>query len=55
MKRGCAYDDVCDAVVFLASGQGSYTTYRDVAGGCANHTPITKRSTPADNGGGRTI
>jgi NAD(P)-dependent dehydrogenase (short-subunit alcohol dehydrogenase family) len=48
-------EEIASAVVFLASGQGSYTTYRDVAGGCANHTPITKRSTPADNGGGRTI
>jgi sorbitol-6-phosphate 2-dehydrogenase len=26
MKRGCAYDDVCDAVVFLASDASSYIT-----------------------------
>jgi sorbitol-6-phosphate 2-dehydrogenase len=26
MKRGCAYDDVCNAVVFLASPQSSYIT-----------------------------
>jgi sorbitol-6-phosphate 2-dehydrogenase len=26
MKRGCAYEDVCNAVVFLASGQSSYIT-----------------------------
>jgi sorbitol-6-phosphate 2-dehydrogenase len=26
MKRGCTYDDVCDAVVFLASDQSSYIT-----------------------------
>jgi sorbitol-6-phosphate 2-dehydrogenase len=26
MKRGCAYDDVCNAVVFLASDQSSYIT-----------------------------
>jgi len=26
MKRGCGYDDVCNAVVFLASDQSSYIT-----------------------------
>jgi sorbitol-6-phosphate 2-dehydrogenase len=26
MKRGCAYDDVCNAVVFLASSQSAYIT-----------------------------
>jgi sorbitol-6-phosphate 2-dehydrogenase len=26
MKRGCAYDDVCNAVVFLASDQSAYIT-----------------------------
>jgi sorbitol-6-phosphate 2-dehydrogenase len=26
MKRGCAYDDVCNAVVFLASDASSYVT-----------------------------
>jgi sorbitol-6-phosphate 2-dehydrogenase len=26
MKRGCAYEDVCNAVVFLASAQSSYIT-----------------------------
>lgn len=26
MKRGCAYDDICNAVVFLASDQSSYMT-----------------------------
>jgi len=26
MKRGCAYDDVCNAVVFLASDMASYIT-----------------------------
>jgi sorbitol-6-phosphate 2-dehydrogenase len=26
MKRGCSYDDVCNAVVFLASDQSSYIT-----------------------------
>ena len=26
MKRGCGYDDVCDAVVFLASDASSYIT-----------------------------
>jgi sorbitol-6-phosphate 2-dehydrogenase len=26
MKRGCTYDDVCNAVVFLASDQSSYMT-----------------------------
>ena len=26
MKRGCSYDDVCNAVVFLASAQSSYIT-----------------------------
>ena len=26
MKRGCTYDDVCNAVVFLASDQASYVT-----------------------------
>lgn len=26
MKRGCSYDDVCNAVVFLASDQSSYMT-----------------------------
>jgi sorbitol-6-phosphate 2-dehydrogenase len=26
MKRGCSYEDVCNAVVFLASGQSSYIT-----------------------------
>jgi sorbitol-6-phosphate 2-dehydrogenase len=26
MKRGCAYDDVCNVVVFLASDQASYLT-----------------------------
>lgn len=26
MKRGCTYDDVCNAVVFLASNQSSYIT-----------------------------
>jgi sorbitol-6-phosphate 2-dehydrogenase len=26
MKRGCTYDDVCNAVVFLASDQASYIT-----------------------------
>lgn len=26
MKRGCSYDDVCNAVVFLASDQSSYLT-----------------------------
>ena len=26
MKRGCTYDDVCNAVVFLASPQSSYIT-----------------------------
>ena len=26
MRRGCAYDDVCNAVVFLASAQSSYMT-----------------------------
>lgn len=26
MKRGCSYDDVCNAVVFLASDQSSYVT-----------------------------
>jgi sorbitol-6-phosphate 2-dehydrogenase len=26
MKRGCSYDDVCNAVVFLASNQSSYIT-----------------------------
>jgi sorbitol-6-phosphate 2-dehydrogenase len=26
MKRGCAYDDVCNVVVFLASDQSSYMT-----------------------------
>ena len=26
MKRGCTYDDVCNAVVFLASDQSSYIT-----------------------------
>jgi sorbitol-6-phosphate 2-dehydrogenase len=26
MKRGCTYDDVCNAVVFLASEQASYIT-----------------------------
>jgi sorbitol-6-phosphate 2-dehydrogenase len=26
MKRGCAYEDVCNAVVFLASDQASYIT-----------------------------
>ena len=26
MKRGCAYDDVCNAVVFLASDASSYIT-----------------------------
>jgi sorbitol-6-phosphate 2-dehydrogenase len=26
MKRGCSYDDVCNAVVFLASDQASYIT-----------------------------
>jgi sorbitol-6-phosphate 2-dehydrogenase len=26
MKRGCAYDDVCDAVVFLASDASAYIT-----------------------------
>lgn len=26
MKRGCSYDDICNAVVFLASEQSSYIT-----------------------------
>jgi sorbitol-6-phosphate 2-dehydrogenase len=26
MKRGCAYEDICNAVVFLASDQSSYIT-----------------------------
>ncbi|MCU0782860.1 MAG: sorbitol-6-phosphate dehydrogenase [Verrucomicrobia bacterium] len=26
MKRGCSYDDVCNAVIFLASDQSSYIT-----------------------------
>lgn len=26
MKRGCTYDDICNAVVFLASDQSSYIT-----------------------------
>ena len=26
MKRGCTYDDVCNAVIFLASDQASYMT-----------------------------
>jgi sorbitol-6-phosphate 2-dehydrogenase len=26
MRRGCTYDDVCDAVVFLASDRSSYIT-----------------------------
>jgi len=26
MKRGCTYDDVCNVLVFLASGQSSYMT-----------------------------
>lgn len=26
MKRGCTYDDICNAVVFLASDQSSYMT-----------------------------
>jgi sorbitol-6-phosphate 2-dehydrogenase len=26
MKRGCSYDDICNAVVFLASAQSSYIT-----------------------------
>jgi sorbitol-6-phosphate 2-dehydrogenase len=26
MKRGCSYDDVCNAVVFLASSQSAYIT-----------------------------
>jgi sorbitol-6-phosphate 2-dehydrogenase len=26
MKRGCAYDDVCAALVFLASDAASYLT-----------------------------
>jgi sorbitol-6-phosphate 2-dehydrogenase len=26
MKRGCSYDDVCNAVVFFASDQSSYIT-----------------------------
>jgi sorbitol-6-phosphate 2-dehydrogenase len=26
MKRGCSYDDVCNAVVFMASDQSSYMT-----------------------------
>ena len=26
MKRGCTYNDVCNAVVFLASDQSSYIT-----------------------------
>ena len=26
MKRGCSYDDVCNAVVFLASDQSCYIT-----------------------------
>jgi sorbitol-6-phosphate 2-dehydrogenase len=26
MKRGCSYDDVCNAVVFLASDASSYIT-----------------------------
>ena len=26
MKRGCTYEDVCNAVVFLASDQSSYIT-----------------------------
>ncbi len=26
MKRGCTYEDVCNAVVFLASDQASYMT-----------------------------
>ncbi len=26
MKRGCTYDDVCNAIVFLASDQASYMT-----------------------------
>ena len=26
MKRGCSYEDVCNAVVFLASDQSSYIT-----------------------------
>jgi sorbitol-6-phosphate 2-dehydrogenase len=26
MKRGCSYDDICNAVVFLASDQSSYIT-----------------------------
>jgi sorbitol-6-phosphate 2-dehydrogenase len=26
MKRGCAYEDVCNAVVFLASSQSAYVT-----------------------------
>jgi sorbitol-6-phosphate 2-dehydrogenase len=35
MKRGCSYDDVCNAVVFLASDQSSYITgiALSVAGG----------------------
>jgi sorbitol-6-phosphate 2-dehydrogenase len=26
MKRGCSYEDVCNAVVFLASSQAAYIT-----------------------------
>ena len=26
MKRGCTYDDVCNAVMFLASDASSYIT-----------------------------
>jgi len=26
MKRGCTYQDVCNAVVFLASDQSAYIT-----------------------------